>query len=147
MKLFKCSISVLVCLSLLIGIGYKSKEENLNEKPQMIKKEISFRSIDDIINTLKATYQSNGLQGVKEWAVSTFQSNMQISVARDVTNISNIDTEFIYDRAIIKLNESGEEMGAYYLKPMHEDAFSSNLFLSVRLNFIDDPLELLIYTK
>lgn len=146
MKYYKYLVLNLFCLIFFFGIGCQSEKKQKNNQP-MIRKNISFSSTDDIISSLKEIYQNKGLEGVKEWVNDTFQTNSQITVARDITNISKVDTSIVYDRTIVKLTKAGEETEVYYLAPIHDDAFSSNLFLSIRLNFIDEPFEFLIYTK
>lgn len=109
-------------------------------------KTISFKSIDHLIDFIKGTYENEGLQGVVKWAENDLKEGAGISLARDVTNLSDIESCIIYDRAIIQLNSQGEETRNFYLKPLHEEAFDANLFLSIRLNFVVHPFELLIYT-
>lgn len=109
--------------------------------------EISYKSTDQIIDSLKRVFEIDGLPGVIHWADDLFREDKQISLARDVTNLHNIDHGIIYDRSIIGLNQDGEETDNYYLHPIHDDAFGANLFLSIRLNFVNQPFELLIFTK
>jgi hypothetical protein len=109
--------------------------------------EIKFDSTDGIIQELKNQYNQGGLLKVKSWVDATFQPNTKISVARDVTDLSKIDSRIIYDRVLIQLDDQGNETEVYFLTPINQDAFSSDLFLSVRLTFTREPCELLLYVK
>ena len=113
----------------------------------MDSKNISFKSTDELIRFIKNKYETEGLQGVVRWAENDLKEGSEITLARDVTNLSDIESSIVYDRAVIQLNGRGEETHNYYLYPLHTNAFEANLFLSIRLNFIEQPFELLIYTR
>lgn len=137
-------------IQLKLSILISSKETVIHiftNSSLMNKQEVSFQSTDDILNILKKMYHTEGINGVTRWVEKSFRTDSQLSMARDVTNLTEIDEAMIYDRVIIPLNKAGEEMSEYYLKPLHEDVFDQNLFLSIRLHFIDQPFELLIYTR
>ena len=119
----------------------------LEKRRLMDSKNISFKSTDHLINFIKNIYENEGLQGVVKWAENDLKEGSEISLARDVTNLSGIESSIVYDRAIIQLNSKGEETRNFYLNPLHANVFDSNLFLSVRLNFVVHPFELLIYTR
>ena len=112
----------------------------------MCKEKITFQSIDNIINILKEKYNKGGLKDVQQWVEATFQQNREMSIARDLNDLSNIENVTIYDRSIIKLDKLGEETNIYYLEALNPDLAKHNLFISIRLNFINEPFELLVFT-
>ncbi len=113
----------------------------------MYNQEITFESTDTLIESLKEQYNQGGLASLRDWVNSNFQPKTKINIARDLTNLSKIDSRIIYDRAIMQLDQQGNETNFYYLEPINQDAFSADLFLSIRLNFIPEPLEVLIYVE
>jgi hypothetical protein len=142
----------LPCLSILVLWGctaVKHSNDNLRNTDGvfMNNQDIQFKNTDELISTLREKYNTNDIAGVQNWVHKTFKPNTKITIARDVKNPTKIDSEQLYDRVIIRLDKNGNETNEYYLNPIHEDTFSSNLFLSVRLNFIENPFELLLFTK
>lgn len=113
----------------------------------MSEQEATFESTDKIIESLKEKYSQGGVSNVKDWVNTTFQPKTTITVARDITNLSKVDRRVIYDRAIVQLDNTGNETSVYYLDPVNQDASSLDLFLSLRLTFIETPLEVLVYVE
>lgn len=112
----------------------------------MNQKTISFASTDSLLEILADKYRVEGMPGVVAWVNESFKTGVVVSMARDPGNLYRIEKASIYDRALIQLTDDGEETGVTILSPKHSDAFSTNLFLSVRLIFIDQPFGLLLYT-
>ncbi|MEO5998526.1 MAG: hypothetical protein ABIN89_17345 [Chitinophagaceae bacterium] len=136
---------------LFLGCNNTSNE-NANEttksnKEIMQNKTVNFNTTDDIINVLKTTYSEDGMSGVITWTEKTLAPQTTINVARDLLKPEVKEKKTIYDRAIMKLDKQGNELNDYYLQPLQkEDTEQSEVFLSIRLNFIEEPFELLIFT-
>lgn len=113
----------------------------------MTKKQINLGTTDDIIKSLKSHYKRGGMDRVVDWVTTTFSPGTDIKVARDVTNPTNMEEKTVYDRIILQLDDQGYETVTHHLKPVEKVVASSDLFLSIRLHFIEDPFELLVYVE
>lgn len=113
----------------------------------MTKKQINLGTTDDIIGSLKSHYMQGGMDRVVDWVMKTFRPGTNIKVSRDVTRPADKEEKTVYNRLILKLDKQGNETVNYHLKPVEKEMASSELFLSVRLHFIEDPFELLIYVE
>lgn len=138
-----CLILSYFCL--IFFFGCQAEESNKNKS--MNKDKVTFNTTDDLIKMIKENYNQKGLSGVTEWVNNNFKENTTLTIARDISTPSNVETAIIHDRVIIKLNNRGEETEVYYLEPIYENTFSGDLFLSIRLNFIEEPFELLLFSK
>jgi len=118
---------------------------NTREAVVMNDNEIDLENTDKIISFLKEKYAKDGIHGVVEWVEETFQPNTRLKMARNMANLSVVDNRVIYDRAILQIDGEGNETDVCYLAPANKDAYSADLFLSIRLNFIEEPFELLLY--
>lgn len=119
---------------------------NTREAVVMNDNEIDLENTDKLISSLKKKYSEGGIPGVVKWVDEMFQPNTRLRIARNMTDLSAIDSRVIYDRVIFQMDDKGGETGVCYLAPVKKDAFSADLFLSIRLNFIEEPFELLLYT-
>ena len=107
--------------------------------------EVDLGNTDRTITLLREIYAKDGIRGVVAWVEETFQPNTKVKIARDMANLSEIDTRVIYDRVIFQIDSEGNETDVCYLEPVNKDVFSEDLFLSIRMNFVEEPFELLLY--